>query len=79
MKLGEAGAKKQKSRKNLKLSLRGSVEIQAQHGPDRLHKLRAGSDENCLARPGPDRRAGLEERIHVEPEDRERPMLVVSR
>ena len=30
-------------KKNLKLSLRESVEIQAQHWPDRLHKPRTGS------------------------------------
>ena len=30
-------------KKNLKLSFRGSVEIQAQHWPDLLHKLRTGS------------------------------------
>ena len=42
VKPGEAGARKWKSRKNLQLSLRGSVEVQAQHWPDRLHKPRTG-------------------------------------
>ena len=32
-----------KNRKSLKLSLRGIVEIQAQHWPDRLHKPRIES------------------------------------
>ena len=40
MKPGETGAK---NRKSLNLSLRGSVEIQAQHWPDRLCKPRTGS------------------------------------
>ena len=40
------------SRRNLKtLSLRGGVEKQAQHGPDRMNKLRAESDEDQSARP----------------------------
>ena len=43
MKPGETRAKNRKSVKNLKLSLRGSVEIQAQHWSDRLHKPRTGS------------------------------------
>ena len=43
VKPGEAGAKNRKSRKNLKLSLRGNVEIQAQHWLDWLHKPRTRS------------------------------------
>ena len=42
MKPGETGVKNQKSKKNLKFSLRESVEIQAQHWPDRLRKPRTG-------------------------------------
>ena len=41
-KLGETGEKNRKSGKNLKLSLRGNVEIQTQHWPDWLHKSRTG-------------------------------------
>ena len=40
-------------KKNLELSLRGNVEIQAQHWPDRLHKPRTGS--GWTDRLGPDR------------------------
>ena len=42
---GGTGAVIRKIPKSLKLSLRGSVEIQAQHWPDRLNKPRTGSDE----------------------------------
>ena len=59
---GEVGARNRQSRMNLKLILRGSVEMQAQHGPDRLDKRRAGWDEDRSARPG------SEDRIHEEPE-----------
>ena len=51
--------KSRKSRMNLELSLTWSVEIQAQHGPNRL--LRTGSDEDRLVRPGLDRSAGSED------------------
>ena len=51
----KARAKNQKSKKNLKFSLRGSVEIQAQHWPDRLNKPRAGLDEDQSSRLGPER------------------------
>ena len=37
--------------KNLKLSLRGSVEIQAQHRPDQLNKTRTESARDRLVRP----------------------------
>ena len=40
---GETGAKNRESGKNLKLSLRGSVEIQTQHWPDWFHKVRTKS------------------------------------
>ena len=42
----------QRKRRNLKLTFSGSVETQAQNGPDRLKKPRAGSDEAGSARPG---------------------------
>ena len=48
---GGAEPRNEQSRKNLKLSWRGSVEKQAQHGPDRMNKLRAESDEDQSARP----------------------------
>ena len=54
---GGAGARNRKSRKNLKLSLRGSVEKQSQHGLDQLNKPRVESDEDRSARPEPDPRA----------------------
>ena len=41
--LVETGAKNRKSGENLKLILRRTVEIQAQHSPDRLHKPRTES------------------------------------
>ena len=47
-----------------------AVEIQAQDEPDRLRKLRDGSDEDRSGTPGPNRRAGLEDRIHGEPDRR---------
>ena len=50
-----AEARNRKSKKDLKLSLRGIVEKQVQHGLDRLNKPRVGSDEDRSARPGPDR------------------------
>ena len=45
--------KNRRRKRNLQLSLRGSVEIQAQHWPDRLHKPGAGSVGTD--RLGPDR------------------------
>ena len=51
----EAEARNWQSRSNLKLSLRGSVEKQAQHGPDRLNKPTAGSGEDRSGRPISDR------------------------
>ena len=50
----EAEARNQQSRSNLKLSLRGSVERQAQHGPDRLNKLTTRSGEERSGRPSAD-------------------------
>ena len=47
-----------KPKKDLKLSLRGSAEKQAQHGPDRLNKPSVGSDEDQLARPRSAEEAG---------------------
>ena len=43
---GEAETRNQQSRRNLKFSLRGSVEMHAQHGLHQLNKLRAGSGED---------------------------------
>ena len=51
---GEAEARNRQSGRNLKLSLRGSVEKQAQHGPNWLNKPRDGSDEDRLTRPRSD-------------------------
>ena len=50
--LGEARVRNQYSRMNLKLSFKGSVEMQAQNWSDLLDKLRAGSDEDRSVRPG---------------------------
>ena len=49
--LGEARVRNQYSRMNLKLSFKGSVEMQAQNWSDLLDKLRAGSDEDRSVRP----------------------------
>ena len=46
------------------LSLRGGVEIQAQHCPGQLHKPRAKLDEDQSDRPGLDRRVKSENQIH---------------
>ena len=45
VKPGEVRANIRKGRRNLMLSLSGSVEIQAQHGPDQLHRLRDESED----------------------------------
>ena len=51
VKPGEARVKKQKSQSNLKLRKMGSVEIQAQPGPDRMKTDRLGP--NRIGEPDP--------------------------
>ena len=63
--VGGAEARNRQSRRNLKLSLRGNVEKQAQYALHQLNNLRAESDEDRLARPGSAEEA--ESRIGGEP------------